>query len=62
MMATFGETRRLERAPHYADAAVHHVGGPEDVGAGLGLHERLPLERLERRVVDQTTPSSTSPS
>ena len=34
-----------------ADAAVHHVGGGEDVGAGLRLHQRLAHQRLERLVV-----------
>ena len=35
-----------------ADAAVHHVGGRDDVAAGLGLHQRLPHQHRERLVVE----------
>ena len=34
------------------DAAVHHVGGRDDVDAGRGLRERLLDEHLQRHVVD----------
>ena len=35
-----------------ADAAVHHVGGRDDVAAGLGLHQRLPHQHRDRLVVE----------
>ena len=35
-----------------ADAAVHHVGGRDDVAAGLGLHQRLAHQHLDGLVVD----------
>ncbi len=41
----------LEALANGADAPVHHVGGREDVGAGLRLHQRLAHERFERLVV-----------
>ena len=42
----------LQRAADHADAAVHHVRGAEDVAAGLGLGERLFLQRQQRLVVE----------
>ena len=39
------------RADH-ADAAIHHVGGRQHVGAGFSLDERLLDERRIRLVVD----------
>ena len=38
-------------SPDGADAAVHHVGGREDIAAGLGLDERLADQDLDRPVV-----------
>ena len=43
--------RRLERLADRADPPVHHVGRRDDVGAGLGLRQRLPHQRLDRHVV-----------
>ena len=40
-MRTCGEPGFVERLAHRADAPVHHVGGGDDVAAGLGLHHRL---------------------
>ena len=34
-----------------ADPPVHHVGGRDDVAAGLGLDDRLPLQDLDGLVV-----------
>ena len=42
----------VERLADRADAAVHHVGGRDDVGAGLGLDQRLQDELLDGGVVD----------
>ncbi len=42
----------VERLAHGPDAAVHHVGGGDDVAARLGLAERLAAKRLERLVVE----------
>lgn len=44
-------TRALQGRADRFDAAVHHVGWCEDVGAGFGLHEALPDERGDRLVV-----------
>ena len=44
--------RLLERRADRADAAVHHVRRGDDVGAGLGLDQRLLDEDLDRVVVD----------
>ena len=35
-----------------ADAPVHHVGGRDDVAAGLGLDQRLAHQHLDGLVVD----------
>ena len=35
-----------------ADAAVHHVGGGDDVGTGAGLVERLADQYVDRRIVE----------
>ena len=40
--------RLLQRRADRADAAVHHVGRRDDVGAGLGLDQRL-LDEDRRR-------------
>ena len=48
----FCEAGGLERAANDADAAVHHVGRRQHVGAGFRLHERLLDERGVRLVVD----------
>ena len=41
----------VERPADRADAAVHHVGRGDHVAAGLGLHDRLPAEHVDRFVV-----------
>ena len=51
MISVSGKSCALERAADHADAAVHHVGGAEDVAAGLGLDERHLLEREQGLVV-----------
>jgi hypothetical protein len=43
---------RLERLADGADTPIHHVGGRNDVAAGLGLDQALAHERLQRHVVD----------
>ena len=43
---------RVERLADGADAAVHHVGGRDDIGAGLGLHDGGPGDLRHRLVVD----------
>ena len=43
--------RRLERVAHRADAPVHHVARRDDVGAGLGVRQRLLHQRLDGHVV-----------
>ena len=40
------------RAARTGRAAVHHVGGGEDVAAGLGLHKRLTAQDRDRLVVE----------
>ncbi len=47
-----GEVVGFQRAADHADAAVHHVGGAEDVAAGLGLDEGHPFQRQQRLVVE----------
>ena len=42
---------RLERLPDRPDAPVHHVRGPDDVGAGLGLEDGHAHQRRHRLVV-----------
>ena len=46
------EVRAFQRRAQLADAAVHHVGGRQDVGAGLGLHQALLDQALDGRVVE----------
>ncbi len=41
----------LERPAYRTDAAVHHVGRRDDVGAGLGVGQRLPDQHGDRVVV-----------
>ena len=41
----------VERPADRGHAAVHHVGGRDDVGAGPGVRQRDPREQRERRVV-----------
>ena len=43
---------RFERVADRADAAVHHVRRRDDVGAGLGVRQRLLDQRLDGLVVD----------
>ena len=47
-----GEAGGVERRADRADAAVHHVGGRDDVAAGLGLHQRLLHQHLDGLVVE----------
>jgi hypothetical protein len=61
MIVTSGKSCVLERPADHADAAVHHVRGAEDVAAGLGLRQRLPLQRQQGLVVEDA-PSRTRPS
>ena len=42
----------FERVADGADAAVHHVARRDDVGAGLGVRQRLLHQRVDRDVVD----------
>jgi hypothetical protein len=42
----------FQRAADGADAAVHHVAGRDDVHTGLGLHQRLLHQHLDRLVVE----------
>ena len=49
--ARVDETFILEALADDADAAVHHVGGRNDVGAGSGLSEYLLDEHFDRLVV-----------
>jgi len=42
----------LQRLADRADAAVHHVAGREDVGAGRGMGQRLPHQRLDGGVIE----------
>ena len=42
----------IEHVADAADAAVHHVGRRDDVGAGGGVRERGARQLLDRRVVD----------
>ena len=41
----------FKRAADGADAPIHHVGGRDDVGAGIGVRARLAHQRLDRFVV-----------
>ena len=41
------EALHVQRPADGADPAVHHVGGRDHVGAGLGLDERLDAELLD---------------
>ncbi len=43
---------RLQRLADHADAAVHHVGGRDDVRARRRLVERLAHQHIDRRIVD----------
>ena len=43
----------FERLADGADAAVHHVAGRDDVGAGLGVRQRLPHQRGVGFVVER---------
>ena len=52
MICTWWKPLRVERPADGADAAVHHVGGRDDVGAGLGLDQALHHELLDGGVVD----------
>ena len=42
----------VERPADGADAAVHHVGRRDDVGAGIGLHDGGARDLRHRLVVD----------
>ena len=42
----------FQRVADGADAAVHHVAGRDDVDAGLGLHQRLLHQHVDRLVVE----------
>ena len=44
--------RRFQRGADRADAAVHHVRRRDDVGAGLGVRQRLLDQRFDGGVVD----------
>ena len=46
-----GVARAVEPGADRAHAPVHHVAGRDDVAAGLGLHDRLADQRLDRLVV-----------
>ncbi|MDZ7631266.1 MAG: hypothetical protein U5K74_07945 [Gemmatimonadaceae bacterium] len=43
----------MHRARHAdrADAPIHHVARRDDVGAGLGVHDRLARQQLQRGIV-----------
>ena len=47
-----GEAFVVEGPPDRPDAAVHHVGGRDHIGAGFGLDERLEDQLLDSGVVD----------
>ena len=46
---------RFERRADRADSPVHHVGGRDDIDAGLGLGQRLPHQHRHRFVVEDVT-------
>src|SRR3546814_10806350 len=46
------EALGLERLSDRPDAAVHHVAGRDDVGAGARLIQRLSHQYLDRLVVE----------
>ncbi len=50
-MRTRSNPARIERVADRADAAVHHVGGRDHVGAGLGLDQRLAAQDRHRLVI-----------
>ena len=50
-MRTCCEPGPVERLAHRADPPVHHVGGCDDVAAGLGLHDGLPPQDLDGLVI-----------
>ena len=52
MICTSSEAGGVEARADRADAAVHHVGGRDDVAAGLGLHQRLLDQHRDRLVVE----------
>ncbi len=49
--ARLEQARLVEGAADRPDAAVHHVGGRDEVGACLGVRHRHPREQVDRRVV-----------
>ena len=51
-MPTLLEAALVERLPDGGDAAVHHVGRRDEVGAGDGVRERGLHEVRDRDVVD----------
>ena len=52
MMPTLLEAALVERLADRADAAVHHVGRRDDVGAGRGVRQRRAHQLLDGGVVD----------
>ena len=52
MIATSGKAVGVERVADRADAAVHHVGRRDDVGAGRGLQHRRGRDLGHRLVID----------
>ena len=51
---------RVERAADGADAAIHHVGGRDDVASGLRLDQRLAHQHGDRLVVHDLRRPATS--
>ena len=52
MIDTSVKSARVERLADGADAAVHHVGGRDDVAAGFRLHQRLLDQHRDGLVVE----------
>ena len=52
MIDTSMKSACIEAGANRADPAVHHVGGRDDVAAGLGLDQRLLDQNLDGLVVD----------
>ena len=52
MIDTSVKAGRIERRADGADAPVHHVGGRDDVAAGLGLDQRLLHQHRDGLVVE----------
>ena len=61
MIAVCVKPRFVQRLADAADAAVHHVGRRDDVGAGGGVRERRAHELLDASESLATSSSTTMP-